>query len=292
MTKRASEIVKYQCAYCSKVLLVPDEGKGSMECQHCGFMYEYANEFLSYNCDAILHERFRKKFLLNKALNNNGFVSYHLLKEGSLSLPDRGDVQRFRDFIASSVSAGKILDIGCGVLPLPGYLEFANKDHFEIVGLDPIYDRSFQGLRVVGCSEFTPFPSGSFDALVFATSLDHVCCLDQTLEEAYRILGRDGRVCVWMSDRSRTIIERLAEILDDWRKWKDRRTNRRGYRDGRFVVFPNYTVLYVPKGAVDPFHSYFESPDYIKKRFLNHRFGLVTQIQNSKDEVFLSFKKL
>jgi SAM-dependent methyltransferase len=206
-------------------------------------------------------------------------------------LPERQDVQRFKNFIVSNVDAGKVLDVGCGILPMPGYLDFPDKNGFELVGLDPIDDRSFQGLRVVGCSEFTPFLSESFDALVYATSLDHVCCLDHTLIEAYRLLKPGGKVLIWMSDRRRNLKERIAEIVDSWQRWKERRTNRRGYREGRFVVFPNYTVLYTPRGAVDPFHSYLESPDYVSQMFIKHGFALGAEIQNCKDEVFLCFRK-
>lgn len=270
---------------------MPRRGSGRTSCDKCKFEYEFSENFLSYNCDALLHERFRKKFLLYKALNNNGYLSYHFLKEGSLSLSGRQDVRRFREFVLSHMTGGRLLDVGCGILSLPGYLDFPDKSAFELVGLDPIYDRSFQGLRVVGCSEFTPFPSGSFDALVYATSLDHVCCLEQTLAEAYRILKPGGKIFVWMSDRRRNLRERIGEIIDSWRRWGARQTNTRGYCEGRYVVFPNYTVLYVPKGAVDPFHSCLESPDDITRRLAKHDLALRAEMCNSKDEVFLCFGK-
>src|SRR5437667_7094777 len=151
------ETMQYRCVYCTETLPVPCKRSGKISCKNCSFQYEYSENFLSYNSEIILHERFRKKFLLYKSLSNNGYLSYRFLREGSLSLPERQDVQRFKNFIVSNVDAGKVLDVGCGILPLPGYLDFPDKNGFELVGLDPIDDRSFQGLRVVGCSEFTPF---------------------------------------------------------------------------------------------------------------------------------------
>lgn len=64
---------------------------------------------------------------MNKVLNNNGYLSYHFLKETSVSLPGRPQVLNFKKYILSQISHGKILDVGCGMLEIPGYLDFEKK---------------------------------------------------------------------------------------------------------------------------------------------------------------------
>jgi ubiquinone/menaquinone biosynthesis C-methylase UbiE len=103
-------------------------------------------------------------------------------------------------FILSHIDSGRLLDVGCGLLEVPGYLDFEDKSKFEFFGIDPIEDRSFRGIRIVGCSEFMPFEDEQFDVLIFATSLDHVCSLGYTISESYRILVDGGKVMIWMSD--------------------------------------------------------------------------------------------
>lgn len=235
--------------------------------------------------DKHLFRMYRRKYLLNKALNNNGLISYSQLPEGSVSLPDRADVVRFREFIQSEVHAGTVLDVGCGPLPLAGYLHFPDKSRYCFVGIDPIDGTSYEGYRIVGASELIPIQDASVDAVVFGTSLDHVCDLTRSIQESRRVVRGEGRIVVWMSDSSRPpFVERVKTWLKDARA-----SIRLGYPVRRYRVYPNYTVFEVPRGAVDPFHSYFESPDLIIREFARVGCRLVRREAHSKVENFLSF---
>jgi SAM-dependent methyltransferase len=263
-----------------------------------------------------MFEAYKEKYLLNKVLNNNGYLSYVFLQEGSLSLNGRDDVCNFRDYIQSSCSSGILLDIGCGTLPRPGYLDFEDKSGFEFYGLDPIDDKSFSGMRVVGCAEYLPFDGSQFDAIVFATSIDHVCSLEKTISECHRILKIGGRVLIWMSDRSvppfrlkhlmESITSRLKHLTETISSFRIKRMIKRLKRKSKFkisdtstviwkdkfLIYPNWTVLYVPDGAVDPFHSFNEDPKKIVALMKAQGFQNNDMIYNNPNEVFLCFNKV
>jgi len=278
--------MNYECVQCHQELAIPPEGEGRIFCPQCGFEYFYAKNYLEYNSDSLLFNRFKKKYLLYKVLNNNGYFSYHFLKETSLSLPERPEVTNFRNYIRFQIPKGRILDVGCGILPTPGYLDFKEKQGFEFYGIDPIKDRSFNGVRVVGCAEFMPFQEKSFDAIIFATSLDHVCSKETAIQESYRVLNNKGKIIIWMSDLKTSFInsmkDRVGIILESIRK---------GYRIDRFILYPNFTVLYVPKGAIDPFHFYVESPKEVIRQMERAKFKMFDATYCGRLEVFLSFIK-
>lgn len=257
-------------------------------CCKCKFEYQYKDEKFIYNYDELLFNRFKKKYLLNKVLNNNGYISYHFLQDSSLSLSSREDVKRFKSYLMRQINFennSKILDIGCGLLEIPGYLDF-QCENIELYGIEPLAESKFSGQLITGCSEYIPLKSSSIDYIVFATSLDHVCSIDATLQEVYRVLKPNGKVILWMSDQSKTFLEKIKNSL---RIFID--SIKKGYRTNQYYVYPNYTVLEVPKGAVDPFHSFFESPEVIKSFFNKSKFSFDNIDYYSKNEVFLTFFK-
>lgn len=281
--------MKYQCAECGtplEIVHINNETK----CKICKHPYKVFKNYLKYDLDSLLLKYNKKKYLLNKVLNNNGYLSYIFLKEGSLSLPERKDCIRFKNYIESYLPSESrditILDIGCGVLEMPGYLNFENNKNIQLYGLDPIDDQSFNGFRIVGCSEFMPFENNVFDIIIFATSLDHVCSIDKSISECHRILKEDGKVIIWMSDRSLPLLSRVKHYLKSFF-----RDIKHGYPISKFVSYPNYTTLYIPNGAVDPFHSFFESPGKIINIFNRGGFQCKNNTYNSRDEVFLCFTK-
>lgn len=291
----------YKCVQCGRVLVIPSQGQGSLSCPDCGYIYIYAKNYLKYDGDRLLLKYFKKRYLLNKVLNNNGLLSYHFIKEGSLSLSEREDVLNFKRYISFYISRGKILDVGCGILELPGYLDFEEKENFEFYGIDPIDNNSFRGIRVTGCAEFMPFLDNSLDAVIFATSLDHVCSFERTIRETYRVLSEGGKAIVWMSDRSTSFFERLKNMeelfLNRLRLRFGFQTNKFiphpncNVRVNNFVIYPNYTVFYVPLGAADPFHFHFDSPRSTIKLFRKSKFAFVDIQSNNKNEIFLCFEK-
>jgi SAM-dependent methyltransferase len=263
-------------------------------CPQCSLPVEAKSGWLAYDHHRLLRTRYGQAYFLNQVLNQNGWLSYQLLASGSLSLEHREDVARFGRFLETQIPQGRLLDVGCGLLPLPAYLCFSEAGAHELVGLDPIRDDAFQGFRVVGCSERMPFADASFDALVFATSLDHVCDLNDTLLEARRVLRPNGRLVVWLSDRSTTWKERLMRRLASWkyRIWglPTHIPEGQSIQIGRYVLYDNGTVLLVPPGGVDPFHSYFESPDLLLKVAKAH--GLVADAseRHGPNECFVSLR--
>lgn len=275
----------FQCITCHSSF--DNSRKGEYTCQTCGELYQIADDYIKTHFDKKLFESFRKDYLLNKTLNNNGYISYQLLQDASISLKNREDVTRFRSFVECHLNGERILDIGCGIMATPGYLQFGTSRSHYLIGLDPIDDNNFRGLRIVGCSEFVPLLDGSVDTIIFATSMDHVCNLRKTIAEASRILNSDGRVLVWMSDRSATPIERVKDWLRRRiRSWK------LGYSVDKYYVYPNWTVLGVPPGGVDPFHSYLETPKKIIALFAEAGMRLCSEERHSNVEIFLAFEKV
>jgi SAM-dependent methyltransferase len=280
-----ASVTTFQCIQC----LTPFNNSriGTYCCPKCGESYEIAAGYIKTYFDKALFNAYRKDYLINKVLNNNGFISYQHLPDASVSLPNRRDVIRFRKFIEQNQHGRNILDIGCGPMELPGYLRLKNLDTLKIIGLDPCDSQIFHGLRIVGCSEFVPLPDASIDTIIFATSMDHVCNLDKTITEARRLLSSSGRVLVWMSDRSSSFKNRLKNWLKQrYQSW------RRGYPVDKYYLYDNWTVLGVPRGGVDPFHSYHESPKKIAKFFAKKNLILYAEQTYSPDEVFLCFQKI
>jgi len=103
------------------------------------------------------------------------------------------------------------LDIGCGLLPLPVYMEVAKSVTFT--GVDPHkveVKREFEFVSSI--AENLPFEDESFDNICFASSLDH--CIDpiEAIKEGFRVLKKGGYIFIWSS----------IVFEDDIKKWKER----------------------------------------------------------------------
>lgn len=291
----------YRCVQCGVTVTIPSEKEGTVTCTSCGFAYRYGENYLKYEFDKLLFQQFKKKYLLYKTLHNNACLAYYTIQEGSLSLSQRDDVRNFKNYILSQIDRGKILDVGCGILDWPGYLNFKEKEGFEFYGIDPIDNRNFRGVRVTGCAEFMPFQDRFFDALIFATSLDHMCSLEETISESYRVLSKGGKLIVWTADPYISLNERVKTKVLGWirklRKpslpWIDvfHLAPGTNIRVDRFVIYPNFYVFHIPKGAVDPFHVSYESPQRIVALMKKAKFVLLDRQYNHKNEVFLCFRK-
>lgn len=260
-------------------------------CGNCGQEYFYKEKNFFYNFDNLLFSRYKSKYLLNKSLNNNGFLSYEFLKEGSLSLSTRSDVKNFKEFIRTSIgeinSEVKLLDIGCGTLEFPGYLEFEDVNNVNFYGIEPIKNSQFRENLITGCSEFIPLKNNSINVVIFATSLDHVCSIEDTISEVNRVLTDNGQVIIWMSDRSMSFVTKLKSklrIIYDYLKL--------GYRTDIYKIYDNGIILEIPRGGIDPFHSFFESPKLIEKKFNSQGFKIDNIKYNNRDEVFLQLSKV
>jgi SAM-dependent methyltransferase len=113
----------------------------------------------------------------------------------NLSVQGHQEAELFRAFIAPYMK-GSVLDVGCGPQELPVYLLGFEVE--RLAGLDPLFGSEKRRMEFCqGFAEFLPWEDAQFDVVIFATSLDHVLCVDKTLAEVHRVL-RPGGVCmVW-----------------------------------------------------------------------------------------------
>lgn len=274
----------YICINCKKNIDL--KFTGNEQCKSCGELFETSKNYLKTFPDRLLFRDYKKRYLENKVLNNNAILSYQHLPEGSVSLESRKDVQRFSLFLSENIRGENVLDLGCGIMQMPGYFASVHAKNYKFYGLDPLDSPDFFGTRIVGASEYLPFANNTMDNVIYATSLDHVVNIDASLRETTRVLSSDGRVVLWISDRSKTIKERLRNFLATTRA-----SFRKGYNVNKYFVYDNYTVLGVPRGAVDPFHSFNESPKIIEKYFKRNNFSIINKKVFSKNEIFYSFRK-
>lgn len=96
---------------------------------------------------------------------------------------------------------GPILDIGCGILPVPEYLQRCT---FHAFGIDPYageHKRLFPFAQAMG--EGLPFRSGSFSTALLMSVLDHTYDPGAVVAEARRVLKSRGLLFIWHADRRR-----------------------------------------------------------------------------------------
>lgn len=106
----------------------------------------------------------------------------------------------FGGFIATTLDRkGLILDIGCGLhSSLPHYVKHLNLDQF--LGIEPLpvlIERDFACLTGVA-AENMPLKSGSGNAAIFSTSLDHIEHADVAVHEVLRVLKPGASVYFWL----------------------------------------------------------------------------------------------
>lgn len=106
----------------------------------------------------------------------------------------------FGGFIAVSLNPDDVvLDVGCGLWPtLPIYVRELNPTGY--IGLEPLttpVKRAFPCL-VGAMAERTVFRDGMIDAILLATSIDHIEDVDTAMTEMKRILAPGGRIYLWV----------------------------------------------------------------------------------------------
>ncbi len=151
------------------------------------------------NIDADLKQlevMFPNVFPIWSRLFENARKEYEERPVTSLSIKGNPGAEQFRNYL-STVLSGSVLDIGCGPLKLPWYLE--GQDVHRIAGIDPLpgeTDRNFEFCQ--GFAEFLPWPDEEFDVVTVGTSLDHVISLDMTFLEILRVLRASGICAIWV----------------------------------------------------------------------------------------------
>ncbi len=213
-------------------------------------------------------------------------------------------MKRFGAFIREQITGAS--DIGPGPSEMPGYFDWPEMGKYRLWGVDPIGASAFRGFLITGCGEFLPLPDNSIDNVVFATSLDHLVSEERGVMESCRVLAPGGMAFVWMSDRSFAIRmqDREAAVRRGLRRalrsaWsvltgKPRPQSRPApyvRRVGRFQLYGDHTAFHIPAGAPDAFHSRYEDPVRVVRLFAGHGLQLARKVYNSRNEVFLSFRK-
>lgn len=133
--------------------------------------------------------------------------------------------RRFAGFMAVNLDRdAAVLDIGCGISPdLPPYVrELGLRNYTGLEPLDPKEPRRFHCLK--GVAEDIPLPDNSVDAVIFATSQDHIPEIDEAMRQVRRVLRPGGRVYMWIGRYEPEMIadaKTLGNVLraKGWRKW-------------------------------------------------------------------------
>ncbi|WP_197282457.1 methyltransferase domain-containing protein [Bosea thiooxidans] len=121
--------------------------------------------------------------------------TYAARSPADLSVESHREAFLFRQIVAI-YARGRILDLGVGPLSTPAYLSDFPPE--QLAGLDPLTPFEPHPFAFAhSVAEFIPWPDGSFETLVAATSLDHVYLLDVALAEASRVLVPGGRLLIW-----------------------------------------------------------------------------------------------
>jgi SAM-dependent methyltransferase len=192
----------------------------------------------------------QSKWSLWEALQANGEHSYTADPVGNLSVGERSDVERFAEFCGLH---GRVLDIGCGPQARPSY---AGAERF--VGIDPLRGEQLRRFDFVqGIGEYLPFRDGSFDQVLFATSLDHLLDPVRALREAKRVLAPGGTIEIWSGEvpEPRTPRQQIALALRLLSRG-DIREFAQGVRNRRALKHASETGYQVPEGAADAFHFF------------------------------------
>jgi ubiquinone/menaquinone biosynthesis C-methylase UbiE/uncharacterized protein YbaR (Trm112 family) len=252
---------------------------GTGACSQCSYVYRYVDGFFNLIPSPFPDQHIQAKADLWQKLQDNGQISYTLLPETNLSVGEREDARRFREF---SQMRGTVLDIGCGPQSVPSY---ARGYPGRFVGIDPLpgsSDREFAFAYAVG--EYLPFRDKTFDHVLFATSIDHFLDAEKVLAETFRVLKPGGVTTIWfgehvepVSQNSKPVlIRKLFTALTMLRRFEFEKFFRRLIRqsDPR-VEYLN--SLNVPSGAYDAFHSFRPEISELRRWLMQARLNIVAE---------------
>lgn len=191
-----------------------------------------------------------------RQLQANGERSYRANPTANCSQGSAPFLAALRDFIDLR---GRILDIGCGPMGVPGYIP---RDCYrDYVGIEPLDLAIDCGLPILpALAERLPLADGSFDRVLLISVLDHVLDPAQALKEAARVTAQGGLIHVMTHDPAPTeqhlsdnLLLGLLRILraEGWQAVAQRILAR--IRSRRLL---GLGIKAVP-GAANPFHMAF-----------------------------------
>ncbi len=226
-------------------------------CPNCGLPYTAdGTKRFDYPYRQLLAKAYPRRFLAWSAAQNNGFVSYSLMRGSSCSVQGRDNAQAFADFIRQCLpsSPDVVLDFGCGPLARPSYL--AEVSNATFIGLDP-FDSEWNGRFIQGAGEFLPLSDATADLVVAATSLDHTLDYDRALRELARVTRKGGSLVVWdhvLETHWKKVATTVLNLTSGLRR-RDISKIREAVFPERLRIYDNGIVLWTPKGYADPFHE-------------------------------------
>lgn len=182
----------------------------------------------------------------------NAYMCGELSPRSSFSLLGRRDVDKFRSFILPRVSGRRVVDIGSGPTKA-GYLNDVKCDSHSI---DPLSD--------TGIAECLNAPSTDYAAAIFATSLDHVCHVPTAIQEASKVLTKDGCILVWSNQ--------VAPPRNHW-------------------VIVDDVYYHAPLSASDPFHLRQLGLADVRMEMNNQGFKLTRQDCKKSDQCFQEYSR-
>jgi SAM-dependent methyltransferase len=108
--------------------------------------------------------------------------------------------RQFGGFMAVTLKEHqKVLDIGCGMDgKLPDYVGELGLEGY--IGLEPLAVAAPPAFPLLSgaIAERLPIRDGALDAVMFATSMDHIEDIDSSISEAKRVLRPGGRIYMWI----------------------------------------------------------------------------------------------
>lgn len=255
-------MLSFACPVCHTT--VPDPGPAGVQCPSCGRAFPNRDGAMDFTPNPPPDSDVQKRWMLWEQLQHNFVVAAAEIPEHSLSVGQRDDASAFGRF---SDLRGNVLDIGCGPQSEPSYAVRANG---SFVGIDPLRgetDRAFQFVQGIG--EYLPFADGTFDRVLFATSLDHVLSPVRSLSEARRVLTPTGSVNIWFGQAEEDAsVQRpsVADRLLNAARHPAAVTRQLLRRPSPSVPEPAYVrELQVPEGATDIFHVVHLSPSLVSQ---------------------------
>ncbi|MBN9412627.1 MAG: class I SAM-dependent methyltransferase [Candidatus Paracaedimonas acanthamoebae] len=145
----------------------------------------------------ILESNFSVAYKYWEQASQAAEIEYSGAPDGSCSSQNNHVAVLFKYFCRQFLK-GKVLDIGCGSLDIPVYLQDYPLNF--IAGIDPFLPlKPHPFIFHQGFSEFIPWGDDYFDSIVIATSLDHVLSLDMALTEIKRVLKPGGTLIIWVA---------------------------------------------------------------------------------------------
>lgn len=146
-----------------------------------------------------------------KRIQKEEWEDYLISPDGIFSIDGKQGAEMIGEIINKTIPEKDCLDIGCGVLEKPYYMQIACDVNW--MGIDPYEgdkEREFPFFK--GFAENLPFSDEEFDGVLFATSLDHVLNPYLALYEAHRVLKKEGYLFIWNS------LRKNDEVFQNWLK--------------------------------------------------------------------------